>query len=85
MSLTCTKKVEKDYLNNILNNLKKEKTSFFGGKTIKFPKIKKMIYRGSEHGFMAKDFHSRCDGKGPTISLFKLKHNGDCIGGYTEA
>ena len=84
MSLACTQKIEKDYLNNILNNLKKEETSIFGGKTIKFPKIK-MIYRGSEHGFMGKDFHSRCDGKGPTISLFKLKDNGDCIGGYTEA
>ena len=84
MSIACTQKIEKDYLNNILNNLKKETKSIFGGKTIKFPKIK-MIYRGSEHGFMYKDFHSRCDGKGPTISLFKLKHNGDCIGGYTEA
>jgi hypothetical protein len=33
---------------------------------------------------MGKDFHSRCDNKGPTISLFKIK-NGDCIGGYTAA
>ena len=85
MSLACTKKIEKDYLNNILNNLKKETKSFFGGKTIKFPKIKKMLYRGSEHGFTGKDFHSRCDGKGPTISLFKFKDNDGCIGGYTEA
>ena len=69
----------------ILNNLKKEENNSFGGKTIKFPKIKKMLYRGSEHGFMGKDFHGRCDGKGPTISLFKLKDNDNCIGGYTEA
>jgi hypothetical protein len=33
---------------------------------------------------MAKDFHSRCDNKGPTISLFKIL-DGDCIGGYTKA
>ena len=33
---------------------------------------------------MAKDFHKRCDNKGPTISLFKIK-DGDCIGGYTKA
>ncbi len=43
-----------------------------------------MLYRGSDHGWMFKDFHSRCDHKGPTISLFKVK-DGDCIGGYTTA
>ena len=32
---------------------------------------------------MSKDFRSRCKGKAPTISLFKIK-NGDCIGGYTS-
>ena len=44
-----------------------------------------MVYRGSIHGFKAKDFHDQCDRKGPTISLFKVKENGDCIGGFTEA
>jgi hypothetical protein len=43
-----------------------------------------MLYRGSEHGWKFIDFHSRCDNKGPTISLFKIK-DGDCIGGYTKA
>ena len=33
---------------------------------------------------MLKDFHERCDDKGPTISLLKIK-DGDCIGGYTKA
>ena len=33
---------------------------------------------------MYKDFHSRCDYKAPTISLFKIV-KGDCIGGYTSA
>ena len=41
-------------------------------------------YRGSEHRWKPKDFHDRCDNKGPTISLFKIK-DGDCIGGYTNA
>jgi hypothetical protein len=45
----------------------------------------KNLYRGSIHGWMAKDFHLRCDGKRPTISLFKVKDTGDCIGGYTNA
>jgi len=29
-----------------------------------------LLYRGSIHGWMSHDFHSRCDKKGPTISLF---------------
>ena len=33
---------------------------------------------------MLKDFHERCDEKGPTITLFKIK-DGDCIGGYSKA
>ena len=41
-----------------------------------------LLFRGSQHGWMHKDFHSRCDKKGPTISLFKVK-DGDCIGGFT--
>jgi len=41
------------------------------------------IYRGSVHGFMRVDFHSRCDGVGPTVSLFKVKKNQHWIGGYT--
>jgi hypothetical protein len=42
-----------------------------------------MLYQGSIHGWKFKDFHSRCDNKGPTISLFKVK-DGDVIGGYTK-
>ena len=33
---------------------------------------------------MTEDFHSRCDNKGPTISLFKTWRD-DCIGGFTKA
>ena len=43
-----------------------------------------LLYSGSIHGWRAIDFHSRCDDKGPTISLFKVK-DGDCIGGYSKA
>jgi serine/threonine protein kinase len=41
------------------------------------------IYRGSVDGFMSVDFHSRCDGVAPTVSLFKIKENQHWIGGYT--
>ncbi len=43
-----------------------------------------LLYRASEHGWQGKDFHDRCDQKGATLSLFKVR-DGDCIGGYTNA
>jgi len=43
-----------------------------------------LLFSGSLHGWSPDDFHSRCDNKGPTISLFKVK-DGDCIGGFTNA
>ena len=42
-----------------------------------------LLYNASADGWTSDDFHSRCDNKGPTISLFKVS-NGDCIGGYTS-
>ncbi len=39
-------------------------------------------YRGSDHGWTAKDFHKRADNKGWTVSLFKIL-DGDCVGGFT--
>jgi hypothetical protein len=43
-----------------------------------------LLYRGSDHGWKAIDFHSRCDKKGPTLCLFKIEE-GDWIGGYTSS
>ena len=42
-------------------------------------------YRGSRDGWMIADFHRMSDGKGPTVSLFKIKDNNQCIGGFTSA
>jgi hypothetical protein len=42
-----------------------------------------LLYSGSLHGWNSIDFHSRCDNKDSTVSLFKIK-DGDCIGGFTE-
>ena len=44
----------------------------------------KMMYQASKHGWMAKDFHDRCDFLGPTITLMKLTDDGPCIGGFTK-
>jgi hypothetical protein len=47
------------------------------------PVTSTLLYSGHLHGWKYKDFHSRCDSKGRTVSLFQIK-DGDCIGGYTS-
>jgi hypothetical protein len=42
-----------------------------------------LLYSGHLHGWKYEDFHSRCDSKGRTVSLFQIQQ-GDCIGGYTS-
>ncbi len=42
-----------------------------------------LLYSGHLHGWTPKDFHSRCDSKGRTVSLYQIEQ-GDCIGGYTS-
>ncbi len=69
-SAACTKIEEMIYLRKVLGSRRFVAT---------------MLYRGSKDGFYAINFHSLCDGRNQTISLFKLAHNGDCIGGYTAA
>jgi hypothetical protein len=41
-----------------------------------------ILWRGSRDGFRARDFHSRCDGHGNTLTLI-LDINGNIFGGYT--
>ncbi len=68
-SKVATENKQKEYLRKLLGNKRF---------------VTYMLYRGSDHGWECKDFHSRCDNKGPTISLFKVK-DGDVIGGYSTA
>ena len=42
-------------------------------------------YRASRDGWKIADFHRMSDGKGPTVSLFKIKDNDQCVGGFTRA
>ena len=42
-------------------------------------------YKGSRDGWKAADFHRMSDGKGPTGTLFKIKDNNQCVGGFTRA
>lgn len=68
-SLCTNDEKEKNYLKKLLGN------KLF---------VTTMLYRGSLDGWRGKDFYSRCDGKGMTVSLFKVKE-GPCIGGFTAA
>jgi len=40
------------------------------------------IYRASDDGRKASDFHKHCDGKGPTLTIIKTT-NGRVFGGYS--
>ena len=42
-------------------------------------------YKGTRDGWYFNDFHRLSDGLGPTFSLFKIKENDQCIGGFTSA
>jgi hypothetical protein len=42
-----------------------------GGKKFKT----KLCYKASRDGWNSADFHRMSDGKGPTVSLFKIKDN----------
>ena len=43
-----------------------------------------LLFSASRDGWRAFDFHLRCDGKGPTLSLFRTENN-ECVGGFTMA
>ncbi len=68
-SSKCATQKEREYLHKLLGNKR-------------FVTV--LLFCGTMHGWTPKDFHSRCDGKGPLVSLFKMK-DGDCIGGYSKA
>ena len=42
-----------------------------------------LIYRATTDGFAATTFHSKCDNKGPNISIIKSE-SGYIFGGYTS-
>jgi hypothetical protein len=48
----------------------------FGGKRFT------LLWRGSRDGFGARDFHGRCDGRAPTLTLIE-DTGGSIFGGFT--
>ena len=51
---------------------------WFDGKKLQLERL----YRGSQDGFLAENFHSLCDGKGPTLTVVESEQ-GKRFGGYT--
>ena len=52
-------------------------------KILKYRKVRTTLeYRGSIHGWRAKDFYSRAKNLGATLLLMRSKE-GHCIGGFT--
>lgn len=43
----------------------------------------KLLYRASEDDFLASSFHSKCDGQGNTLTIYKST-NGHVFGGYAQ-
>lgn len=69
---------------NLITNEKEINLIKSGIFNINNKKLKlKLIYRASRDGDNPKDFHSKCDGIEPTISIFKTT-NGFTFGGYTD-
>ena len=66
------------YYDSIISWLKCPKNTYLSG-------IKEinLIYRGSRDGFLAKNFHEKCDYKGETFSIIKST-KGYIFGGYTK-
>ena len=42
----------------------------------------RLLYRATRDGWSASDFHTRCDGRGPTITLVRCDHSGSTFGGF---
>ena len=43
-----------------------------------------LLYRASVDGFAASSFHAKCDNKGKTLTIIKVKGNSNVFGGFTE-
>ena len=42
----------------------------------------RLCYKASQEGCNANEFHSRCDGKGPTVTIVRVQDY--IFGGYTD-
>jgi len=64
----------------LLRRFKKDLYEMFG-KDVTNIKLE-LLYRGSRDGFTAAAFHSKSDGKGPTLSVIKPQNQDNIFGAY---
>ena len=89
-SLNLLASVIKTFLPNTRCQITNEMRAFLIKLLGNKPVTSTLLYSGHLHGWMAKNFHDRCDSKGRTVSLFQIEQGlyqikrGDCIGGYTS-
>ena len=63
----------------------KQDMEFFKLLNTKLPSIRRfnLLFRASDHKYLAKKFHEYCDNKGGTITIIK-SNEGNIFGGYTS-
>ncbi|RIA97542.1 BTB/POZ domain-containing protein [Glomus cerebriforme] len=72
---------QRDHLYSLFVNWISQNDKIY--KTRKFIQYEfKLILRGSRDGFIGDSFHYRCDNKGATIIIAKIKNSNKLVGGY---
>lgn len=66
----------------LTNEYEEKLLEFIGSDIPSSQQTWRLIYRASEHGFEASDFHRRCDTYAPTVSIIHAD-SGNIFGGYT--
>ena len=72
-------------VNEIDSIILRGKTSYKNllSKWVPFSQSWTLCYRASRDGWRSSTFHSRCDNKGPTVTI--IRYNSYIFGGYTDA
>lgn len=65
----------------IIHKSREQKIKFIY-ESLDFPKELKLLFRASENGFKAANFHAACDNKSHTFTLVETEFN-KVLGGYT--
>jgi hypothetical protein len=80
----CSKSsiLKENKLQLTFNKLIKDKAVF---KILQYGHFKRwtLLYRATEDGFAAADFHRKCDNKGATLTIIKSKDHPNVFGGFT--
>ncbi|XP_046846675.1 uncharacterized protein LOC124440339 isoform X2 [Xenia sp. Carnegie-2017] len=77
--------LENKKMNEIDSIILRGKTTYKNllSKWVPFSQSWTLCYRASRDGWRSRTFHSRCDNKGPTVTI--IRYNSYIFGGYTDA